>query len=129
VEQRLAGQRVAVAVAATRGRWSSGAAARSSSNYLTLLMTEAEAGTLVDALRGAATVHRTAKDILRASGLALLPEADTHVAADLDKVRNGEKLSPILLVRGRHLLVADGYHRVCAAYWLDENTDIPCRLV
>jgi hypothetical protein len=26
------------------------------------------------------------------------------------------------------LLIADGYHRVCASYWLDENTDIPCRL-
>jgi len=21
---------------------------------------------------------------------------------------------------------ADGYHRVCASYWIDENTDIPC---
>jgi hypothetical protein len=25
--------------------------------------------------------------------------------------------------------VADGYHRICASYYLDENTDIPCRLV
>jgi hypothetical protein len=23
----------------------------------------------------------------------------------------------------------DGYHRVCASYWIDENTDIPCILV
>jgi len=21
------------------------------------------------------------------------------------------------------------YHRVCASYWIDENTDIPCILV
>ena len=27
------------------------------------------------------------------------------------------------------LTVADGYHRVCASYWIDENTDIPCILV
>jgi len=27
------------------------------------------------------------------------------------------------------LVVADGYHRVCASYWIDENTDIPCVLV
>jgi len=27
------------------------------------------------------------------------------------------------------LVVADGYHRVCASYWIDENTDIPCILV
>jgi hypothetical protein len=26
------------------------------------------------------------------------------------------------------LQIADGYHRVCASYHLDENTDIPCRL-
>jgi hypothetical protein len=41
-------------------------------------------------------------------------------------------LSPILLLRGtdeRPLIVADGYHRVCASYWIDENTDIPCILV
>jgi hypothetical protein len=35
-------------------------------------------------------------------------------------------------VRGsatRALEIADGYHRVCASYVTDENTDIPCRLV
>ncbi|MCK9878140.1 hypothetical protein MXD59_20615 [Frankia sp. Ag45/Mut15] len=42
-------------------------------------------------------------------------------------------LSPVLLVRGdlmsgRALQVADGYHRVCASYHTDENTEIPCRL-
>jgi hypothetical protein len=26
------------------------------------------------------------------------------------------------------LIVADGYHRICASYHLDENTDIPCRI-
>jgi len=25
--------------------------------------------------------------------------------------------------------IADGYHRVCASYHLDEDTEIPCRLV
>ena len=54
------------------------------------------------------------------------------MAADLAKVAAGKPLSPILLVRGvtgGALIVADGYHRVCASYWLDENTDIPCVLV
>jgi hypothetical protein len=27
------------------------------------------------------------------------------------------------------LHIADGYHRVCASYYLDEDTDIPCRIV
>ena len=76
--------------------------------------------------------HRKAKDILRASQLALLGQDNKHVAADLAKVSAGQALSPILLVRGtdQHpLIVADGYHRVCASYWVDENTDIPCILV
>ena len=25
--------------------------------------------------------------------------------------------------------IADGYHRVCASYHIDENTDIPCHVV
>ena len=59
---------------------------------------------------------------------------NAHVAADLAKVGRGEPLSPVLLVRGDFrrgvpLTIADGYHRVCASYHLDENADIPCHLV
>ena len=76
--------------------------------------------------------HRKAKDILRASELALLGEDNKHVASDLRKAASGAALSPILLLRGdgsRPFIIADGYHRVCASYWIDENTDIPCILV
>jgi hypothetical protein len=76
--------------------------------------------------------HRKAKDILRASQLALLDKDNKHVAADLAKVKFGQSLSPILLLRGSDehpLIIADGYHRVCASYWIDENTAIPCILV
>jgi hypothetical protein len=56
------------------------------------------------------------------------------VASDLAKVKQGNRLSPVLLVRGRlqqdtPLTIADGYHRICASYHLDENADIPCRIV
>lgn len=103
------------------------------SNYLTLLVTETEAAQIVERLRSAPLVERKAKDLLRASGLAALPVDNTHVAKDLQKVRNGQKLSPVLLVRGditrgAHLIIADGYHRICASYLLDEDADIPCRL-
>jgi hypothetical protein len=76
--------------------------------------------------------HRKAKDILRASQLDLLGEDNKHVASDLRKAAAGAALSPILLLRGdgeHPLIVADGYHRVCASYWIDENTDVPCVLV
>jgi len=29
---------------------------------------------------------------------------------------------------GRPLQIADGYHRVCASYHLNEDTEIPCRI-
>ena len=48
------------------------------------------------------------------------------------RILGGEKLSPILLVRDVALgkvLVADGYHRLCAIYSLDEETTIPCKIV
>ena len=101
-------------------------------DYLSLLLDDETAAAVVDEMRSAPLVHRKAKDLLRASGLALLGEDNEHVAKDLAKVRDGEKLSPVLLVRGdlavlRPLIVADGYHRICASYHLDENTDIPCR--
>jgi hypothetical protein len=49
-------------------------------------------------------------------------------------VGSGGLLSPVLLVRGDAwrgvpLVIADGYHRICASYYLDEDADIPCRLV
>jgi hypothetical protein len=103
-------------------------------DYLSLI-SEAEAiAKTVDALRSVETSARRAKDILRAARLALLPETNLRVKADIAKIAAGKKLSPILLVRGKAvdgvaLQIADGYHRVCASYLTDEDTPIPCRLV
>ena len=103
-------------------------------DYLSLLMPPASARRAVDRLRKATIVRRKGKDLLRAGRLPpLLPE-NLHVARDLKKVKNGRKLSPVLLVRGDvrsdiPLTIADGYHRVCASYHLDEDADIPCRIV
>jgi hypothetical protein len=98
--------------------------------YLSLLVEPAQAKKLAKALeRSTELEHFMAKDILRASGLALLPAENHEVAKDLGKVRSGIKLSPVLLIRGTPLWVADGYHRVCASYNLDEDTEIPCRVV
>ncbi|WP_219816570.1 hypothetical protein [Arthrobacter sp. Y81] len=88
---------------------------------------------IVASLKVAPIQHRKAKDILRAARLVLLPEDNAHVASDLKKIKEGKKLSPILMVRGDlargiPAMVADGYHRVCASYYTDENTDIPLKL-
>jgi hypothetical protein len=101
-------------------------------DYLTLLVPEKQAKTVVLRLRKAPISHRKAKDILRASDLHLLSPDSEHVAKDIKKVEMGTLLSPVLLVRSvgatRPLIVADGYHRVCASHHLDENLDIPCRI-
>ena len=102
-------------------------------DYLSLVLTGPLAAAAVAALRSAPLAHRKAKDLLRASGLAVLPPDNVHVAKDLAKVRDGRKLSPVLLVRGDlprgvPLVVADGYHRICASHHLDEDADIPCRI-
>jgi len=73
-----------------------------------------------------------AKDILRASGLRLLKASNYHVRKDAQKIAAGQKLSPLLLVRDPghgKVIIADGFHRLCAAYLHDEDADIPCRIV
>lgn len=103
-------------------------------DYLGLVTDAATCRRLVAALRRASTVTRKSKDLLRAAGLPLLPATDPEVARDLKKVRKGTALSPVLLVRGglgegRALTVADGYHRICASYHIDENAPVRCRIV
>jgi hypothetical protein len=103
-------------------------------DYLTMVLGEADSRKLVAALKKAPTVERKAKDILRASRLPLLARDDPHVADDLKKIKRGKSLSPVLLIRGNAaadvpLLIADGYHRVCASWYRDENIPIACRIV
>ena len=103
-------------------------------SYLSLLVDPDTVELLHDRLKAAPIAHYKAKDILRASGLDDLPADNVHVAKDIAKVKSGKALSPVLLIRGDMLhgvplQVADGYHRVCASYRLDEDTDIPCRIV
>jgi hypothetical protein len=57
--------------------------------YLSLIRPLAEVKRVVVALKKAPLERRRAKDLLRASGLALLPTENAHVAADLAKVTRG----------------------------------------
>jgi hypothetical protein len=96
-------------------------------SFLSLLVGRVAASRLVDALRAEQTLeHFAAKDILRASGLPLLAADDSEVTSDFKKVKKGDKLSPVLLIYGEPLWVADGYHRICASYHLNEKTLVPC---
>jgi len=73
-----------------------------------------------------------AKDIFRASTLSQLGISNSHVERDRSRIIRNEKLSPLLLVRDERrgkLVIADGYHRLCAVYSFDEDASIPCKIV
>ncbi|SRR6266478_5476628 len=101
-------------------------------SYLSLLYDEPTATAHVNALKKASISQFKAKDIFRASSLSLLGISNTHLARDRDKIKSGRTLSPLLLVRdsahGR-VIIADGYHRLCAVYSYDEDAVIPCKVV
>lgn len=98
-------------------------------DFLDLLYPAATAKKLVNKLKKVKTVTKKAKDILRASGLSLLPKDNVHVMEDIRKVKKGKKLAPILLIRDTRLVIADGYHRLCSIYYLSEDLEVPCRIV
>ena len=101
-------------------------------SYLSLLMAPKKAAKTVAGLRKAKISYFKAKDIFRASGLSLLGVSNSHVDKDRKKIQKGKSLSPLLLVRAPELgkvVVADGYHRLCAVYGIDEDALIPCQIV
>lgn len=97
-------------------------------DYLDFLFSNSQVSEIVHRLKKEKTILKKAKDILRSSQLTLLPMDNIHVKANLQKVKKGKKMSPVLLVRGQPMVIADGYHRVCAIYYLSEDLNIPCRL-
>lgn len=100
--------------------------------YLSLVVDRHEACNKANRLRDAAIIKFKAKDIFRASGLSLLGVSNHHVEKDLKKIDEGKALSPIFLVRDpvhMRVIVADGYHRLCAVYAKSEDAEIPCKIV
>ena len=100
-------------------------------SYLNLIYDDQQSSRHLAALKTASVVQFKAKDIFRASGLSLLGAGNSHVKKDCDKIRDGQKLSPILLVRdggNGKVVIADGYHRLCAVYSFDEDALIPCKI-
>lgn len=101
-------------------------------SYLSLIYQRPTAASYVKKLKGAAISEFKAKDIFRASGLSLLGISNIHVEKDRKKIRLGRALSPLLLVRDSEngkIVIADGYHRLCAVYSFDEDALIPCKIV
>jgi hypothetical protein len=100
-------------------------------SYLSLLYDEPTSAVHVDKLKRAPMFKFQAKDIFRASELSLLGVNNSHVKVDRKKIKSGKALSPLLLIRdpgNGKVIIADGYHRLCAVYSYDENAVIPCKI-
>ena len=100
-------------------------------SYLGLLYDPGRVAEILAQLRQSGVVKFKAKDIFRASQLSLLGISNSHVEKDRKKISKGIALSPLLLVRDAthgKLVIADGYHRLCAIYEFNEDAWIPCRI-
>ena len=101
-------------------------------SYLTLLYSPKQVAEIIAALRLAPIAAFKAKDIFRASQLSLLGVSNYHIEKDRNKIHAGKALSPLLLVRdplNGKVVIADGYHRLCAIYEFDEDAFIQCKIV
>lgn len=101
-------------------------------SYLSLTLKPTEAKTAAAKLKKAKVTQFPAKDLFRASRLPLLGVSNSHVEKDKARIMSGAKLSPLLLYRDKRngmLVIADGYHRLCAVYLFDEDAMIPCKIV
>ena len=100
-------------------------------SYLSLTLGQQAAENAAMELESAEMSEFAAKDIFRASMLSLLGVSNSHVERDRAKIIQDEKLSPLLLFRDKRngkVVIADGYHRLCAVYTFDENAMIPCKI-
>ncbi len=71
-------------------------------------------------------------DMTEFAGLSLLGVSNSHIEKDRQLIIDEQKLSPLLLFRDEdsgRLVIADGYHRLCAVYKFDEDAFIPCKIV
>ena len=100
-------------------------------SYLSLIYGELAVAKYIKRLRKASLSEFEAKDIFRASGLSLLGVSNAHVEQYRKKILSRQALSPLLLVRSARsdaVIIADGYHRLCAVYSFDEYAVIPCKI-
>ena len=97
--------------------------------FLTLVFEKPIAAAHVKRLRRAAVAQFKASDLFRASGLEF---SDAQVKRERKKILAGKKIAPLLLVRDSErarVIIADGFHRMCAVVSIDDETPIPCKLV
>jgi len=99
--------------------------------YLSLLFGPRSAARLVKGLRKARLREIPARDILRASHTPMAEVEAFDWSTQHKDIKKGRAFTPILLVCGRHgdeLVVADGFHRLCAAFARDQDAVVSFKL-
>jgi hypothetical protein len=97
--------------------------------YLCLLLEPKEAADLAAKLRKAPVTRQVARDILRAAAISTIGISDSD--EERDKILAGEEVSPLLLVRHKEtgrVIVADGFHRLCTVFKIDQSAMVPCKI-
>jgi disulfide oxidoreductase YuzD len=101
-------------------------------SYLSLIYEGTRVSKILARFRRAPVSRFDAKDVFRAAQLPLLDASDSHVRKDRNRIRKKKALIPLLLVRDTangKVIIADGYHRMCAVYGFDEDAVIYCKIV
>ncbi|MBK4737576.1 ParB N-terminal domain-containing protein [Noviherbaspirillum pedocola] len=99
--------------------------------FLQLMYKPKKAKRLVEKLRHAGMSEYAARDILRASATLMSWVSAFDWSKQQQAINSGTPISPILLVRqndGGHLIVADGFHRMCALFAEDQDIKVPCKI-
>jgi hypothetical protein len=100
-------------------------------HYLSLVDVQKNIDKALADLKAGAIVEYKATDLLRAAQLAVPKADDRPTREQIKKIKRGEPVSPVLLVRVpalKKVIVADGFHRICAAYRIDPDVVLHCKL-
>ena len=101
-------------------------------SYLSILYNQEHVAEMLARFKNTPVEQYQALDIFRASQLSSLGISKSHVEKDRKKIRKGKGLSPLLLVRNEQndkVVIADGYHRLCAIYGFNEDALVPCKII
>lgn len=101
-------------------------------HYLSLLDLPKNVDKAVAEMRAASIAEFKATDLLRAAQLAVPKSDDRPTREQIKKIKNGDAISPVLLMRAgalKKVIIADGFHRVCAAFRIDPDVVLHCKLV
>ncbi|HEX8786222.1 MAG TPA: hypothetical protein VF793_08575 [Telluria sp.] len=104
---------------------------QSAAHYLALVETPKGVNQALAEMRRATIVEYKATDLLRAAKLAVPKSDDRPTRDQIKSIEKGEAVSPVLLLRVsalKKVIIADGFHRICAAYRIDPDVVLHCKL-